>query len=254
VAFLKQCPATLIPVPSAGNWWVDPELYRPLPDAKQDADLVMVAAWADFKRHWAFFAALGKLRQEGRVLKTLLAGYPSGLTMQEIADLASYFGIRDQIELYEWLPPEEVNRLVNRAKVNVLWSRREGFNRAVVEGMFAGLPFVMRKGHNYGDPQAHVNAQTGCYATEEELPRVLVEMVDHPEKYSPREWAMANMTCLHGTKILNESIRGEALRRGEPWTEDLVGHVSVLHGNKYLNPGDAERFRPDYAFLETMLR
>jgi glycosyltransferase involved in cell wall biosynthesis len=152
------------------------------------------------------------------------------------------------------LPPDEVNRMMNRAKVNVLWSRREGFNRAVIEGMFAGLPCVMRAGFNYGHHHDYVNPATGRYADEAELPTVLADMVDNHTGYSPREWALAHMTCQHATTVLEEHIRREAERRGDPWSGGLVPHITVLHGNRYLDERDNERFAADYEFLASMIR
>jgi glycosyltransferase involved in cell wall biosynthesis len=105
IEFLQRFRGGLLPVPTAGNWWVDHHLYHPLPDVPKDSDLVMVAAWGQFKRHHAFFAALHRLRRRGRVLKTILVGYPAGMTMPEVAALARYYGVHDQIELHEWSHP-----------------------------------------------------------------------------------------------------------------------------------------------------
>ena len=55
----------LVPVPVAGNWWVDHRVFRPLPGVGKDIDVCMVAGWASYKRHSKFFAALSKLRKQG---------------------------------------------------------------------------------------------------------------------------------------------------------------------------------------------
>ena len=254
IEFLKRLPSNLVPVRTAANWWVDHELYKPLPDIKKDADVVMVASWAEFKRHSQFFQALAQLRKQGRPLKILLAGYPSGLQKQDIENLAMLHGVRDLVEIHEWLPPEEVNILMNRAKVNVVWSRREGSNRAVIEGLFAGLPFILRARFNFGHHHEHVNPQTGQYVEESDLPRAILHMLENRSQYKPREWAMNHMTCQHATAILEDTICAEVVRRGEPWSGSLVPHMSVLHGNKYLDESLWERFADDYAFLKTTLR
>ena len=253
--FLRRFPGgNLVPVPTAANWWVDHRLYRPLPGVPKDRDLVMVAAWGEFKRHHRFFDALRRLRNRGRRLSAILVGYPSGMHLRDIVELAEYYGVRDQVEFHEWLPPEEVNRMLNRARVNVVWSRREGSNRAVIEGLFAGLPCVMRAGFNYGHPHDYITPTTGRYADDRNLPDVLAELVDRPPSSAPRDWAMAHMTCEHATAVLENHVRREAARRGEPWSGPLAPHVSVLHGNQYLHEADAERFGPDYEFLATAIR
>src|SRR5262249_31486334 len=151
----------LIPVPVSANWWVDHRVFQPLPDVSKDADAIMVASWARFKRHERFFAVLSRLRKRGDKLRVILIGYCNDCTGNDIFRLAPYRGVADQIEMHERVAPEEVNRHLNRAKVNVIWSRREGVNRAVIEGFFAGTPGILRAGFNFGYPYPFINPQTG---------------------------------------------------------------------------------------------
>src|SRR5262249_46366606 len=150
------------------------------------------ASWAKFKRHHRLLSALARLRARGERLRTILVGYEVDFTIDHVRRLADYYGVADQVELYERLPPAPVNELLNRARVNVLWSRREGFNRALIEGMFAGVPCILREGHNYGHHYPQINAQTGCFATERDLPDQLLHMTRNHEAFTPREWVMQN--------------------------------------------------------------
>jgi glycosyltransferase involved in cell wall biosynthesis len=253
-AFVESLRANLLPVPVGANWWVDHRVFRPLSDVVKDVDLVMVASWARFKRHDRFFAALARLKARGHRLTALLAGYPAGCTRQDMEQLARYHGVHDQLEIHEWLQPEELNRQMNRAKVHPLWSRKEGVNRAIIEGMFAGLPCVLRAGFNYGYHYPHINPDTGCYAAEHELPDKLLGMVDHYREFAPRDWALANMSCQKATEVLGEAIRKVALARGEAWTEGLAVKVTQLNTMRYWDEADRERFRGDYEFLRSALR
>ena len=67
-----------------------------------------------------------------------------GETEDEVVDLAAHCGVADQLEIHELVDHERVNQLLNRARVSLVWSRREGINRAVVESMFAGVPCLLR--------------------------------------------------------------------------------------------------------------
>jgi hypothetical protein len=73
-AALNALSSNLRIVPIAANWWVDPR-HTPPPAGPRDIDVIMVAAWADIKRHWRVFRALADLRKRGRRLKTVLVGY-----------------------------------------------------------------------------------------------------------------------------------------------------------------------------------
>jgi hypothetical protein len=60
--------------------------------------------------------------------------------------------------------------------------RGQGVNRAIV---------VLRRGFNYGYHYPHINAETGCYATERELPNVLARMIRDFASFSPRRYFIA---------------------------------------------------------------
>ncbi len=247
--FIRNANSNLISVPLSTNWWVD---YRQFPmdtPVEKDADVVMIAAWANYKRHYRLFHALSVLRRRGIRLKTLLAGYCNGLTLADIRAQAAYYGVDDQIEFHDAVPYEHVNGLLRRAKVNVIWSRKEGVNRAIIEGMFSDVPCLVRDGFNYGYRYPYVNEVTGHFATERALPDALANMVQNHQRFSPRQWVMDNMTCQHATRILDDAIRKVAVDRGETWTGGLAVKVNKLNCMEYWDPADRNRFDSDYAFL-----
>jgi glycosyltransferase involved in cell wall biosynthesis len=251
---IKETHSNLIVVPISNNWWVDHRLFFPLPDGQKEFDVVMVAGWGAYKRHYRFFAALAELRRRGTRLQALLLGYPLGKTKDDILELAQHFGIDKQIEIHEWIPYEQMNEHINRAKVNVLWSRREGFNRAIIEGMFADVPCIIREGHNYGYKYPYVNSQTGCFANEGNLPERLLRMVKNYESFRPRQWVLENMSCHRATEILSDVIGRTCAERGEQWSGGLAVKVNKLHSLEYWNPEDRQRFADDYEFLHSALR
>jgi glycosyltransferase involved in cell wall biosynthesis len=252
--FLRALGSNLIPLRVGGNWWVDHRVYRPLGSTAKDVDVIMVSSWGRYKRHYKVFSALAKLRTAGMRLKTVLIGYPADYALDDILRQARYYGIEDQLEVYEQLAPEEVNRQLNRAKVNLLWSRREGFNRAIIEGMCAGVPCILRAKHNYAHHYAFINPQTGCFSSEAELPQRLLWMINNRDSFSPREWVLANMSCLKATECLEEAIKQVAAATGQTWTRGLAMKVSYLNAMRYWDEKDRCRFTKDYDFLQSMLR
>ncbi|MQA28879.1 MAG: glycosyltransferase [Luteitalea sp.] len=243
-----------VPVPTAANWWIDHRLIRPIPDTPKNLDIVMIASWAAFKRHHRVFKTLQTLRRRGHVLTMAVAGYPSGLSKDDILRQADYFGIADQIEVHEWLSPSDVNVLYNRAKVNLLWSRREGFNRGVIEGMLANVPCIMRTGFNYGFCLPYLNALTGRFCAEQDLPATLLEFRDSHHRYHPRDWVLSHMSCQSATEALTTAIRPVALGLGETWSRDPVVKVGALNRMAYWDEQDGKRFAADYEFLKSARR
>lgn len=252
-AFLRSMPAGFVPVHFGGNTWVDADVFRPLSGIEKDIDIVCIASWARYKRHWAIFKALRALRRQGTDLTLALIGYRMDMNVDDVRNQARLFDVEDLVEFHERLAPEEVNLLLNRSKVNLLWSRREGSGRAIIEGMAAGLPCVIRSGFNYGYRYPHINERTGAFATEDELPHALLRMVRNHAAYSPREPVVSEMTPEASTARLNEAIRVVALRDGESWTNDIAVKVSTLNRLQYKNPADQLRFADDYRFLESKI-
>jgi len=251
---LQNVSSNLLPVPVAANWWVDHRIMRPASNVPKDVDVIMIASWSRFKRHARFFAALAKLRAQRKRLQTVLVGYAGDCTMDDIYQQAKYYGVEDQVEMYERLKPEAVNGYLNRAKVNIIWSRREGVNRTIIEGMFCDVPCIVREGFNYGFHYPHINSQTGCYSSERALPDRLVWMTENYLSFSPREWVMANMTCQRATDVLAEAIRQHAVAAGENWTRGLAVKVCYLNAMRYWDEADTVRFKGDYEFVKSLIR
>lgn len=251
--FLNTLDTNLRVVPIAANWWVDPRL-APAPSAERDIDVIMVAAWADIKRHWRVFRAVGELRRRGHHLKVALVGYRYDRTREDIEALAAHFGIRDQVTTYERISQEEVSALLARSKVHVLWSRRECANRAIVEAMLADVPVIVREGLTFGFKYPYINDQTGRFVAEKDLAPAILETIATRDRYRPRAWVLANMTCERATAVLNAHLKADALASGAPWTQDLVLKTSTLDTQRYFNPDDMARFEADYRFLESCLR
>ena len=251
--FLNALGSNLRVVPIAANWWVDPRLAPPRGPTR-DIDVIMVAAWADIKRHWRVFKALAELRRRGHRLKVALVGYRYDRTREDIEALAQHFGIRDQIETHERITQEEVGALLARSKVHVLWSRRECANRAIVEAMLADVPVIVRDGLTFGYRYPYINDQTGRFVKETELGDAILEMIATRDQYRPREWVLRHMTCERATAELEHHLRTAAVAAGEPWTDGLVVKTSTLDTQRYFHPEDRLRFERDYQFLESCLK
>lgn len=253
-AFLESLGANFVVVPTAANWWVDHRRIAAVPGVQKDLDVVMVAGWSGVKRHWRFFKILRDLRSRGHVLKVALVGYKQDKDIATIAEEASHFGVRDQVELHEDLPLEGVNQLLSRSRVHVLWSRKEGANRAIVEALFADVPVIAREGLGYGHPYPYINESTGRFATEQTLADAILEVIRQPQRYSPRAWALENMSPQRATSILDEAISRSCRQRGEPWTGGIAVKTVQLSTQQYWNPADAPSFDEDYAWLGSQVR
>ncbi len=248
-SFLLSLRSNLVPVPVSANWWVDHRVMCPIPGVAKQVDFIYIAAWARYKRHARLFEALSALRRRGERFTLLLIGYPGDLTKDDVFRTARDFGLQSNVELREGLTPEDVNLALNTAKVNLLWSRREGVNRAVIEGLLAGIPCVIRQGFNFGYRYPFVNSRTGCFVTEQDLPRKLLWMRDNYQVFAPRTWVLEHMSCQQAAAVITSKLHEIAMQAGETWTTELVVKVNYLNRMSYWNPVDEGRFADDYSFL-----
>ena len=252
---LTSLDSNLFPVfPVSSNCWVDHRFADRLPSVTRDIDVIMIAAWAKFKRHWRFFKALAELRRRGHRLKVALVGYPLEMSQNDIIAEARLYGVDDQLEIFERISRDQLAVLLSRSKIHVLWSRREGSNKAMVEAMLSDVPTIVREGFNYGHKYWHINAQTGAFVRERDLPDAILQMIDQRATYSPRSWILEHMTCQWAMATVEAAVRDKALQLGEKWTEGLTVKVNTLDTQEYWNPSDRQKFAADYAFLESTLK
>ena len=252
--FLTAISSNLKATPVAANWWIDYRILRPLESVEKEFDVVMVSGWGVYKRHHRVFDALARLRRQGRRIQTLLLGYSVGWTKEMVLRHARYYGVQGQIKLLENVPYDDVNLQLNRAKIHLLWSRHEGFNRAIIEAMLAGLPCILRDGFNYGYRYPYVNNRTARFATEINLPGTLTDMLSSYTDYAPREWILEHMNCHEAGNLLEQTIADCTSEVAPPATHPLAIKVNALHAMRYFEPQDEHRFSMDYEYLEGCFR
>jgi glycosyltransferase involved in cell wall biosynthesis len=237
------------PVPLSSSDWTDPDTFRPMANPTKVYDLIMVADWSRNKQHLWLFKALAEIR---RPVKVVLVGAPWQRRREAVVAEAKKCGVSNQIEIYQRVRPEEVNRLLNLSRVNLLLSRREGGNKGLYEAMFADVPSIVYR-NCQGLDQSCINQQTGVSVDDDELADAIVAVLDGPKQFSPRAWAMEHTGYARSTRILNDKLKGLSFAQGEPWTTDIAAKVN-RPDLCYKLDQDAERFRPTLDHLAQFLR
>lgn len=235
----------IAPVPLMACDWVDPDFYEPRPKSERTIDILMVANWLRFKRHWLLFEAL---RDMPRSLRVVLVGRNGpGRTEREIRAEARAYGVRQELELHTDIGPRDVARLQAEARISIICSQREGSCVAPVEAMFADTPVAMFRDAHVGST-AHVNAHTGRLVTRAGLARQLTELLEASASLHPRTWAMQHISCHQSSARLNEILREHALRGGQPWTTDIAP-LAWRYVPCHVHAADEVRLRPTVGLL-----
>lgn len=143
---------------------------------------------------------------------------------------------------------EEIAKLYQRSRLNLLLSKREGFNRSVIEGLHADVPCLIREGFNFGDKYEYINSKTGGYFNDKTLEQDIQKALNNLEKYRPNQWLNENQMTAHfaaqklGADIFNCDVNSVATK------------VSALDGMEYWEQNDNKRFQHDYAFLMSCVK
>ncbi|MBI5772280.1 MAG: glycosyltransferase [Verrucomicrobia bacterium] len=220
--------------------WISPADYQPRPKDERAIDILMVANWAPFKRHWVLFKALCQMR---RKLRVVLVGQPeAGRTPEHVMAEAEAFGVREQIEFRSRLPIGEVTALQCASKVSLVLSRREGSCVVVTESLFADTPVGLLRGTHMGSA-SYINPQTGVFLDEANLAAELGAFLDRHEQFAPRPWAVENISGPVSTRRRNDVLRTHALQRGQEWTRDICP-LGIRPNPRHVNPDDEKRMLP----------
>jgi hypothetical protein len=108
----------------------------------------------------------------------------------------------------------------------VLLSRKEGPNKAIVEGLFANVPAIVYENF-VGGARAKINWQTGILSSYEDLPKKIEYMLDHLPDFSPRAWALQNTGSRNASFKLESLIQEIATEKNEKWIGSLEEKVNV---------------------------
>jgi glycosyltransferase involved in cell wall biosynthesis len=239
--FLKAIGTNLIPVSLGPSDWINPSIFHLLKDQEKRYDAVMVASWLKLKRHHILFRALYELRDPSFQV-ALVSILPDH--REEIELLVNAYGVRDNVTFFEQLPQEEVNRIFNQSKVNLLLSLQEGGNRALFEGFFAGVPGLALE-NTIGISKDYFTRQTGRLIKEKNLRSELLYFREHWNEFNPRPWAEANITPEIATVKLNALLKNLAHQRGEEWTKNVVAKCNAPN-LEYYPEGSVGRGMPSY--------
>lgn len=234
---LKTLDENLVPVRFGSSDWVDFSRFYPIEDIEKKFDSIYVANYHPMKRHHAYFKAIADISDPSYYVALVCNSWGGGGDV--VNQLIDYYGIKNNIEFFERQPQYEVNRLFNQSKVNVLMSLKEGSNRTIFEGFFAGVPGIVLK-QNIGVNKDYINEHTGKLVSEYELPKTLLYFRENWLKYKPRDWAMDNISPKCTTRKLEELTISMAKEEGMLLTSQFAVKVNVPEVS-YLEASDARK-------------
>lgn len=247
---IKNMNTNLVPIRLGAGDWVDIDIFNDGVKYEKTYDIIMVASWLKIKRHNVLFKAIAKSKLND--IKVALVGYPwGGRTRSDIEKEARRFNVLNQIDFYENIPSQKVSEIIKKAKVAVMLTKREGANRGIYECLLNGVPVILYR-YNRGVNKDVINAETGCFADDDELGNVLKTMLNNYERYNPAQWAKKNIGCENAHIQLNNLLMYLATNKGESYQTDIC-RIKASNA-PYINSKDRVSMENEYLKLTDYLR
>lgn len=244
--FLQSLQSNLVPVTFGASDWADFRTFKPIPGTAKIYDAIYVTNYHPIKRQHVFFRAIRDLQDP--TYRAAIAFGINGEAKTDIHDLISYFGVRENLTIYEGLSQQELNKVLNMSKVNVLFSLKEGSNRSIFEALFADVPGIVLE-DSIGPNKTYINSWTGRLVHEREVADSLKEFRHRGGGCAPREWAMKNISPLVTTEKLAGVLQACALEKGEPWSRGIAPKVNAPEV-QYFYEADEKQMLPSRAVIE----
>jgi glycosyltransferase involved in cell wall biosynthesis len=232
--FLSRLDLNLVPIVLGPADWVDPETFKEAADSQKEYDSIYVANFDPLKRVDRYLRAVVRVTRLKSDFKAALVCARHGTARQEILDTIGWAQSRANVSFFTGMRQKDLNELVNKAKVNVLASLREGANKGLAEGLFAGVPALLIAECACGNHR-HINALTGRVVPDASLESALLWFSENYGDFSPREWAMKNISPSQSVRRLSETLREIEVGEGRAWTKDLYAKVNMPELD-YLDP------------------
>lgn len=233
---LSAINTNLVPISIGPADWVDTSKFFKIHDENSSYDVIYVANFDPIKRVDRYLRALVNISRIQPDYKAALVLAGHGSAKREVLATLDCAKKKTKLDVFYNLTQEELNKLFNRSKVNVLLSLREGANKGLAEGLFSGVPALLIE-ESAGGNYLHVNDRTGRIVPDIEIEKTLLWFKNHYNVFEPNEWAVSHISPSVTTQILSDKLKEIELMEGRNWKSELYPKVNRPE-LAYLNPED----------------
>lgn len=189
--------------------FVDESVFFQYP-AEKRYDIVCTAYMTKRKKHEVLFRAMAQLKDRNLTCVVLGDDHRGGAPVPERVEYSKYIhNLVDElgvsVDFAGALEHSEVNRYLNESRIGVLPSRKDGAPRAVIEYMAVGLPVLVSSELLAG--QRYVAPEVGLIRPPDEFHLGIAELLDHPERFHPRDYYLEHFSRDKVTDSTAELLR-----------------------------------------------
>jgi glycosyltransferase involved in cell wall biosynthesis len=181
---LSKLDTNLTPIHLGASDWVNPSRFNICHNVEKIYDSIYVANNNRIKRVDRYLRAVVRISRDHRNYRAALVCASHGNSRREVQETIKWASERAHIDFFGGVNQARLNILFNQSKVNILLSLREGANKVLTEGMFAGTPALL-VAENMGVNRRNINNCTGKIVPDGEIEDALVWFSDNYHKYKP---------------------------------------------------------------------
>ena len=218
---------------------------------KKRFDLVFNATYDDMerKRHGFMLDLLSRPPLEHITALFIGRGNPTNVDAckQAVQDR----GLGQRVTVLGNLMRKDVPEQLAACRIGVQTSLHENACRSIYECFRSDLPCVVTAsmaGFNFD----LITPRTGRVASDRDLPGVILETLNQPNRFSPRRWFLENSGSRHSSRRLNREFKNLFSALGYTWQEDIVP-LGSSGATRYVSQGDYEAFLPEFKALLDIL-
>lgn len=227
--------------------WVRRASYE-RPHSSKDIDILMIANFARYKRHWKLFEALREMPAD---LQVIVAGLPlAKRTKQSLLSDARLFGVDDRIRVIEGAPDSELRSLLRRSRMFCAMTYKEGSYIAVAEALMAGVPVAMYENAIVGT-KAYITPETGfLLSPKTSLAPQLERALQATRNLDTQAWATEHICAEVNCTKLNGRLIQWASEHLLAWTRDIEPFYCENFAFRYFDAAAEEAMAGEYKRIE----
>lgn len=229
--FIKNLTSNLIPTTFGASDWVNHDTFKPIiPSLEKVYDVVYVSNHNTIKRNHVFLKAISKINYPTFKAALICSGW--GDYREYNLELIRRLKLEDRVDLIEKQNQTELNIILNKSKVNILLSLKEGSNRSLFEGFFAGTPGIVLK-NNIGTNKSYFTKESGSVIKEKHLLKTLIWYKDNWQKLSADKWALDNISIFKTKEKLDQFLKDISEKQNLQWSTGTALKVNSPEATIY---------------------
>ncbi|KJS03771.1 MAG: hypothetical protein VR65_00200 [Desulfobulbaceae bacterium BRH_c16a] len=218
---------------------------------KKQYDIVFNASFDDMdrKRHSFMLDLLARPPLDH--ITALFIGRGSPSQVETFAGEVRQRGLEHRVAVLANILRKEVPQQLARCRIGVQASVHENACRSIYECFRSDLPCVVTSsmaGFNFD----LITPQTGRVVSDLDVSEAILDAVHHPERFSPRQWFLANSGGRNSSLRLNQEFKVLFAGLGYSWTEDIVP-LGGSGATRYVDEAHYDAFHDEFEQLLEIL-